>query len=101
MPISRWLLGLVGLGCACGGPPRAVSAPAHGAAPPAPIAEAELGDRVGTSRFSTSCAPAVKEDFDRAVSLLHSFFYEEARRRFRLIAERDPGCAMAPWGVAM
>ena len=37
----------------------------------------------------------------RGVALLHSFFYEEARRVFNLAAETDPKCAMAYWGVAM
>jgi tetratricopeptide (TPR) repeat protein len=35
------------------------------------------------------------------VALLHSFFYEEARRVFTSVAERDPKCAMAQWGIAM
>src|ERR1700730_10937195 len=33
--------------------------------------------------------------------MLHSFFYEEARRVFTSVAERDPKCAMAQWGIAM
>jgi len=37
----------------------------------------------------------------RGVALLHSFFYEEARRVFTSVAERDPKCAMAQWGIAM
>jgi tetratricopeptide (TPR) repeat protein len=55
----------------------------------------------GTIRFEVTCRPEVKQDFETAVALLHSFFYDEARRRFIEIAERDPGCAMAWWGVAM
>ena len=35
------------------------------------------------------------------MALLHSFFYEEARRVFTSVAERDPKCAMAQWGIAM
>jgi len=35
------------------------------------------------------------------VALLHSFFYEEARRIFTAVAEQDPKCAMAQWGIAM
>jgi tetratricopeptide (TPR) repeat protein len=40
-------------------------------------------------------------DFNRAVALLHSFQYEEARRAFEAVATKDPSCAMAEWGVAM
>jgi tetratricopeptide (TPR) repeat protein len=32
---------------------------------------------------------------------LHSFFYEEARRIFTSVAEEDPTCAMAQWGIGM
>jgi len=47
-------------------------------------------------------APAdVQSDFARGVALLHSFFYEEARRVFTSVAELDPKCAMAQWGIAM
>jgi len=35
------------------------------------------------------------------VALLDSFFYEEARRIFTSVAEQDPKCAMAQWGIAM
>src|SRR5207249_8320715 len=37
----------------------------------------------------------------RGVALLHSFFYEEARRVFTEVAAKDPNCAMAQWGIAM
>ena len=63
----------------------------------------ELGDlgQVGDVRFATSCDPAMQKEFDRGLALLHSFFYDEARRVFTAIAEKDPECAMAHWGVAM
>jgi tetratricopeptide (TPR) repeat protein len=51
--------------------------------------------------FPVSCAPAVQAEFTRGVALLHSFFYEEARRIFTAVAEKDPTCAMAQWGIAM
>src|SRR5262245_3057613 len=57
--------------------------------------------KVGTVSFPIACAPSVRADFERAVALLHSFFYEEARRVFAQVAERDPSCAMAEWGKAM
>jgi len=56
---------------------------------------------VGTVDFPVSCAPAVQAEFTRGVALLHSFFYEEARRIFTGVAEKDPTCAMAQWGIAM
>jgi hypothetical protein len=37
----------------------------------------------------------------RAVALLHSFGYEEARRGFGAVAAKDPSWAMAYWGIAM
>jgi hypothetical protein len=54
----------------------------------------------GAVMFAVSCNPSVQADFNRGVALLHSFFYEESRRTFTAIAERDPTCAMAQWGIA-
>ena len=56
---------------------------------------------VGKVTFPITCAPEVQSDFARGVALLHSFFYEEARRVFTSVAERDPKCAIAQWGIAM
>jgi tetratricopeptide (TPR) repeat protein len=63
----------------------------------------EPGDlrAAGKVEFPVSCMPAVQSEFSRGVALLHSFFYEEARRVFTSVAERDPKCAMAQWGIAM
>jgi tetratricopeptide (TPR) repeat protein len=62
-----------------------------------------LGDlsKVGSLRFPTTCDPAVQKEFERGLALLHSFFYEEARRVFTSVAEKDPQCAIAQWGIAM
>ncbi len=56
---------------------------------------------LGDVHFPVGCLPALQGDFDRAVALLHSFGYEQARTAFRAIADRDPACAMARWGEAM
>src|SRR5213083_1991758 len=63
----------------------------------------EPGDlrAAGKVEFPISCASSVQSEFSRGVALLHSFFYEEARRVFTSLAERDPKCAMAQWGIAM
>ena len=63
----------------------------------------EPGDlrAAGTVDFPVSCTPEAQPEFVRGVALLHSFFYEEARRIFTSVAEQDPKCAMAQWGIAM
>ena len=58
-------------------------------------------DELGEVHFPTSCRAEVEADFTRAVALMHSFGYEESRRAFELVAQEDPRCAMAYWGIAM
>ena len=60
-----------------------------------------MESEVGSVHFATSCSSAVKDSFNRAVALLHSFQYEQARQAFAAVSSQDPGCAMAQWGVAM
>jgi tetratricopeptide (TPR) repeat protein len=68
-----------------------------------PSVAPEPGDlrAAGTIDFKVSCATEVRPEFTRGVALLHSFFYEEARRIFTEVAAKDPNCAMAQWGIAM
>jgi tetratricopeptide (TPR) repeat protein len=56
---------------------------------------------LGSVHFATSCAKAVAASFNRAVALLHSFQYEQARAAFTEVSTKDPQCAMAQWGIAM
>src|SRR5579871_4834153 len=58
-------------------------------------------EKLGRVSFPVSCAPAVQEQFNRSVALLHSFAYSAAEDAFRGVADVDPGCAMAYWGMAM
>jgi tetratricopeptide (TPR) repeat protein len=58
-------------------------------------------EQLGRVHFETSCAPEVSAAFDRAVALLHSFSFSTAKQAFEGIAEADPSCAMAHWGIAM
>jgi len=51
--------------------------------------------------FMTSCAPALREDVNRAVALLHSFWFAQAISEFEAVAKKDPSCAIAYWGVAL
>jgi len=59
------------------------------------------GEQFGTVNFPASCSAAVLPDFTRAVAQLHSFGYEESRRSFEEVVRKDPGCAIAYWGIAM
>src|SRR5947208_1972944 len=59
------------------------------------------GERIGQVSFPVSCAAAVQKPFERAVALLHSFWYLEAAKAFAQIAQADPDCAMAYWGLAL
>jgi hypothetical protein len=57
--------------------------------------------RFGEVHFPISATPAAQVQFDRAVAMLHSFWYEELGREFGKVIELDPDCAMGYWGVAM
>jgi len=56
---------------------------------------------LGAVDFQVNCSPAVEDEFNRAVALLHHMMYQQARGEFQAIANRDPGCAMAHWGMSM
>ena len=49
----------------------------------------------GKVHFKISCTPAAQQQFDRAVAMLHSFFYPETEKAFQSIAQQEPSCAMA------
>ena len=73
-------------------------------APPA-VAQHEhpAGDpaKLGKVSFPVSCETSVQPQFSNAVAMLHSFWYEKASETFRAVAEKDPTCGMAYWGIAM
>jgi tetratricopeptide (TPR) repeat protein len=78
-----------------------VSVMAIGAAAQEAHAHHSGGGQLGTVDFQTSCDAPLRADFNRAVALLHSFEYDEARDAFSALAKKDPDCAMAQWGIAM
>jgi len=59
------------------------------------------GEQFGDVNFSLSCDYSVRETFDLALALLHSFEYTEAEKAFVKVLDADPECAMAYWGIAM
>ena len=63
--------------------------------------EHAASEKLGTVSFPTSCSAQVQSGFNRAVALLHSFAYAPAAEAFAAVANQDPRCAIAHWGIAM
>ena len=58
-------------------------------------------EKLGKVHLPVSCTPAAQQQFDRAVSILHSFGYPQGLQAFAEVTNTDPSCAMAYWGMAM
>ena len=58
-------------------------------------------ERLGEVNLTISCSPAAQQKFNRAVAMQHSFFFPETVKAFTAIAETEPSCAMAYWGIAI
>ncbi|MGE0682085.1 MAG: hypothetical protein AB7P69_14455, partial [Candidatus Binatia bacterium] len=58
-------------------------------------------EKVGTVHFPISCKTEVQQPFERAVALLHSFWFQEANKGFISVTAIDSDCAMGYWGVAL
>jgi hypothetical protein len=58
-------------------------------------------EKLGKVNFPISCDASVQTQFNSAVAMLHSFWYEKASDSFAAVADKDPSCGMAYWGVAM
>jgi hypothetical protein len=61
----------------------------------------DMGEKLGVVNFTVSCNRAAQQQFNRAVALLHSFWYEEAEKAFVEVTKTDPKCGMGYWGIAM
>src|SRR5262249_48454388 len=58
-------------------------------------------EKLGRVLFKTSCSPEAQKQFERALAMLHSFFFPETIKAFSAIPEADPNCAIAYWGIAI
>ena len=56
---------------------------------------------LGHVHMDTSCSQSVSADFDRALAMLHNFWFARALEAFKKVIQADPQCAMAYWGAAM
>jgi len=63
-------------------------------------AQEKVPEKLGKVVFPTSCDAKVQPSFERAVALLHSFWWQEGEKTFRRVLEEDPTCAIATWGIA-
>ena len=85
-PLRTWVLGAAALLAV-----PFTSAQAH---------EGAHGDGFGSVDFPVSCSDKAQARFNRAVAMLHTFA-PEARSAFQAIADAEPDCTMAYWGLAM
>ena len=58
-------------------------------------------EKFGEVNFAISCSAAAQTQFNRAVAMLHSFFFPETVKAFTALAQQEPSCAMAYWGIAI
>lgn len=55
----------------------------------------------GKVSFPVSCSLEAQSRFDQGLALMHHMMYVQAEKEFESIAENEPDCAMAQWGIAM
>jgi hypothetical protein len=58
-------------------------------------------ETLGRVDFPISCSAAQQQPFNRALAMLHSFWFPQAPKAFAAIAEAEPDCAIAYWGMAI
>jgi tetratricopeptide (TPR) repeat protein len=58
-------------------------------------------EKLGKVSFPTSCDPKVQAEFERGVAMLHSYWFNYARKTFEGVLQQDPSCAIAYWGIAL
>jgi tetratricopeptide (TPR) repeat protein len=69
---------------------------------PGPAAShGDEAEKLGNVHFPISCNTEAQQGFDRALAMLHSFWFPQATNAFAEVAKADPGCAMIHWGIAI
>lgn len=64
-------------------------------------AETANPEKLGEVNFPVSCNDAAQKEFNRAMALFHSFWFDPAKRSFSKVLQYDTGCGMAHWGIAI
>jgi tetratricopeptide (TPR) repeat protein len=70
----------------------------HEAGPSSPVKGPE---RLGEVRFPVTCTGPAQQEFNRAMALFHSFWFDRAKQSFSKVLELDPSCGMAHWGTSL
>jgi tetratricopeptide (TPR) repeat protein len=65
------------------------------------LGNAHDAEKLGNVNFPISCAAGAQPAFNRALAMLHSFWFPQALNAFAEIGKAHPDCAMAFWGTAM
>src|SRR5437879_13759270 len=55
---------------------------------------------LGRAHMEIPCSPAAAAKFDRALALLHNFWYRRALAGFQQVSNADPESAIAYWCTA-
>ena len=56
--------------------------------------------QLGKVAFANSCDAKVQGELQRAVAMLHSFWFDAGDKAFRHVLEDDPACGVATFGIA-
>lgn len=57
--------------------------------------------KLGEVRFPVSCNTAAQKEFNRAMALFYSFWFDPAIKSFSNVLQHDSECGMAHWGIAI
>ncbi|MBI3526654.1 MAG: hypothetical protein HY067_01660 [Betaproteobacteria bacterium] len=76
-------------------------APRPAAAHDDDVSSGKSNEVIGKVHFPVSCNEAAQREFDRAVALYHSFWFDPANESYKKVLELDPTCGMADWGLAL
>lgn len=66
-----------------------------------PRSPGDQAEQLGEVNFPVSCNTAAQKEFNRAMSLFHSFWFDPAKKSFAKVLQHDPQCGMAYWGIAI
>lgn len=58
-------------------------------------------EALGQVNFNVQCDAVAQKEFNRAMALFHSFWFEPAKQSFVQVLKKDPACGMAHWGIAL